>query len=364
MTEKVSYCATSEFEAARSVKILPEAHRSRRLHGHSFMATVRADLPAEWVNFPGAEVAQLRKALQTATGSLDYRCLNDFLDVPTDENLARWLKHKLDVPNVQSIAVQSTRNEGINLLSDGEVHIWRRYVVESAHQLPNVPAGHKCGRMHGHSFAIILHARQHLGNADMGIDYDALDRHWAPIEQRIHFACLNDIRGLENPTSEMISSWIWQQIKPELPALSWVSVYETASCGAHFDGATYRIWKDMTFDSAVQLKAAPDGDPLRRIHGHTYTIRLNLSAPLDQVMGWTVDFGDVKDIFNPIFKRLDHHPLNSLPSVENGDVLSLAKWVRSEAEGAISQLDRIDLLETPGCGVVLSWADESPSLPV
>ncbi len=101
----------------------------------------------------------------------------------------------------------------------------------------------------------------------------------------------------------MISSWIWERLKPALPELSWVTVYETATCGAHFDGSHYRIWKELTLDSALRLSARPDGDPRRRIHGHTYTLRLHLHAPLDQVMGWTIDFGDVKEMFAPIFRR-------------------------------------------------------------
>jgi 6-pyruvoyltetrahydropterin/6-carboxytetrahydropterin synthase len=362
--EKLFHCAASEFEAAREVKILPDGHRSRRLHGHSFISTVRAELPPNWAPYHGAEVSQLGIEINKATNSLDYRYLNELLPIPTDENIARWLWQNLELPNIYSIGVQSTRNEGVNLLSDGHIHIWRRYVIEAAHQLPNVPEGHKCGRMHGHSFAIILHAKQQLDDAHMGIDFDVLDRHWEPIEKKINFTCLNDLPGLENPTSEMISSWIWHQLKPSLHALSWVSVYETGSCGAHFDGNHFRIWKDMTFDSAIQLRTAPSGDPLRRIHGHTYTIRLNLSAPLDQVLGWTVDFGDVKSLFNPIFKRLDHNPLHELPTLANGDAASLARWVKEQAELVIPSLDRVDIFETPGCGVLLSWADEIPALPV
>jgi 6-pyruvoyl-tetrahydropterin synthase len=59
--------------------------------------------------------------------------------------------------------------------------------------------------------------------------------------------------------------------------------------------AHYRVWKAFTLDSAVRLRHAPEGDARRRIHGHTFTLRLHLKAPLDQVMGWTVDFGDVKN---------------------------------------------------------------------
>jgi 6-pyruvoyltetrahydropterin/6-carboxytetrahydropterin synthase len=128
----------------------------------------------------------------------------------------------------------------------------------------------------------------------------------------LNFACLNDIRGLENPTSELISNWIWQRLKRQLPELSWVTVYETANCSAHFDGTHYRLWRETTLDSAMRLMRAPESDPRRRVHGHTYTLRLHLHAPLDDVMGWIIDFGDVKQLFGPVFEQLDHHPLHEV----------------------------------------------------
>ena len=70
-----------------------------------------------------------------------------------------------------------------------------------------------------------------------------------------------------------------ERLKPVLPELSWVTVYETGSCGANFNGYEYRIWKEMTLDSALVLKQAPSEDALSHVHGHTYTLRLHLSAP-------------------------------------------------------------------------------------
>ena len=143
-----------------------------------------------------------------------------------------------------------------------------------------------------------------------------------------------------------------------------MTVYETASSGAHFDGQHYRIWKEFSLDSAVQLKRAPVGDPRRRLHGHTYTLRLHLHAPLDRLLGWTVDYGDVKELFGPVFSRLDHHPLHELAAVEDNDTLSLARWIRGETAPQLPQLDRIDLYETRGCGVILAWGRHAPALPV
>jgi 6-pyruvoyltetrahydropterin/6-carboxytetrahydropterin synthase len=218
--------------------------------------------------------------------------------------------------------------------------------------------------MHGHGFEVILHADQAIGARQLGVDYDYLDQLWRPIHAELHHACLNEIPGLENPTSELISSWIWTRLKPELPELSWVTVFETASCGAHFDGAQYRIWKEMTLDSAMRLKRAPNGDSRRRIHGHTYTLRLHLSAPLDAVMGWTIDFGDVKEKFAPIFKHLDHQPLHEVVGEDDTDTASLAKWIKRRASGVLPELDRIDLYESRGCGAVLTWNGSGPALPV
>lgn len=364
MTQRLYHLAAIPFEAARHVDILPQGHRSRRLHGHSFLARVRATLPDGWAAFPGAEALALTDALKRCVAPFDYNALNAQLDVPTDENLARWVRECLDVPGIESVGIQSTREEGADLDGDNHAHIWHRFRFEAAHQLPNVPTGHKCGRMHGHGFEVILHADQALGRRDMGLDFDYLERCWAPLHSALHYACLNDLPGLENPTSEMLCGWIWQRLKPELAELSWVTVYETATAGCHYDGEHFRIWKEQPFESALHLSRAPEGDRRRRLHGHSYLVRLHLSAPLDEVMGWTVDYGDVKELFKPVYKQLDHHPLNALPGIEDADAASVLNWIRLTMTERLPQLGRIDLYETPGCGAVLSWDGLAPSLPV
>lgn len=360
------HVASSGFEAARSVVILPNGHKARSLHGHSFTAKVRAHLPTDWGRFAGSETDDLAEHLREVTGLLDYKLLNEVLAVPTDENIARFLRDRLQtrVPGIEQVGIQSTNDQGVDLDADDNAHIWRRYRFQSAHKLPNVPFGHKCGRLHGHGFEVILHANQDAGGRDLSIDYDHLDEIWAPFHYQLNHKFLNVIEGLENPTSEVIAGWLWARIKPVLPELSWVTVYETGSCGANFDGRDYRIWKEMTLDSALFLRNAPPDDPLAHIHGHTYTLRLHLSAPLDEVMGWTVDFGDVKDRFNPIFKALDHHPLHELPDLEDCDAASLAQWILIEGRGGLPQLDRVDLYETRGCGAIVLCKQEGPALPI
>jgi 6-pyruvoyltetrahydropterin/6-carboxytetrahydropterin synthase len=217
--------------------------------------------------------------------------------------------------------------------------------------------------MHGHGFEVILHADQSPHGADAGIDFEGIAAHWAPLQRELHLACLNDIEGLENPTSEMLCHWLWARLKPGMPALSWITVYETATAGCHYDGSHYRIWKEMRFESALRLRKAPQGDGRRRLHGHSYLLRLHLTAPLDRVLGWTVDYGDVKSLFAPIYARLDHHRLDDLHTLEDPDPGRLALWIRERAAGALPALDRIDVQQTPGCGAVLCWGALGPALP-
>ncbi len=363
MKERLLHTAAIPFESARHVDILPEEHRSRRLHGHSFLARLRTELPNGWAPFQGAETDSLAEQLSRCVATLDYDLLNNHVAVPTDENLARWVRDCVEVPGIEMVGIQSTRHEGADLDVHGNAHIWRRYRFESAHRLPNVPDGHQCGRMHGHGFEVILHANQNLGTSDMGVDYDHLDACWEPIHTELDHACLNDIPGLENPTSETLAAWIWRRLKPKLHQLSWITVYETVTAGCHFDGEHYRIWKEQRFESALQLTSAPEGDKRRRLHGHSYLIRLHLTASLDPVMGWTVDYDDVKEIFKPIYKALDHHRLDELNGLSLTDPASICRWVRTEFANDLPELDRIDLYQTPGCGAVLSWGNKAPALP-
>jgi 6-pyruvoyltetrahydropterin/6-carboxytetrahydropterin synthase len=360
----VTTVASDGFEAARHVSVLPAGHRCRGLHGHSFQASAFASLDEGWAPFPGAEIAHLKKRLKGVLSKLDYVHLNTILDEPTDENVARWIREQLSLSAVDRIAVQSTDTQGVDLDRDGLAHVWRKYSFQAAHQLPNVPPGHKCGRMHGHGFEVIVHAKQSLGSNAISIDYDHLDNLWAPFEAILNFQCLNHIDGLGNPTSEVIAQWLWTRLRDSLPQLSCVTVFETETCGAHFDGVTYRIWKEFSLDSAVQLRRAPATSSHARVHGRTFRTRLHISAPLDLVMGWTIDYGDVKDTFAPLFKQLDHHPLHESVAFSDTDTSSIAKWLFDTTRELLPQLTAVDLFETRGCGTSISTDPAVPTLPV
>ncbi|MFO1337266.1 MAG: 6-carboxytetrahydropterin synthase [Burkholderiaceae bacterium] len=363
MSPRHFFTAEAGFESARQLWTPAEGHCKSRLHGHGFRVRVRAALDMGWASFPGGEVSELQTALSTAAAPLDHRQLNELIAEPGDEHVARWLMAQEGLPPLRLLDLQSTDTCGVTIDAQGGALVWRRYRFQSAHRLPHVPLGHKCGRMHGHGFEAVLHVRIAEGEASHAAA-DRLDAHWAPLHHRLNHACLNELSGLENPTSEMLSRWMWQQLSPTLQGLCSVTVYETASCGAQYDGLSHRIWKDFHLDSAVRLRHAPAGHALAGLHGHTYTLRLHLSAALDELRGWALDFGDVKEQFKPVFKALDHHAVHDIPDLANADTASLAHWVLAQARARLPQVQRVDLFETPGCGAIAWAGDGEPVAPI
>ncbi|TAJ95884.1 MAG: 6-carboxytetrahydropterin synthase QueD [Gammaproteobacteria bacterium] len=115
--------------------------------------------------------------------------------------------------------------------------ISKEFRIEAAHLLPNLPAGHKCRRLHGHSFRVTLHLEgpidPHLGWIR---DYAEIADAFKPVFDRLDHNYLNDVRGLENPTSENLARWIWGEMKPRLPELSAVQVCETCTTACTYTG--------------------------------------------------------------------------------------------------------------------------------
>lgn len=360
MKEFLLYTAHAPFEAARRLDGSSSDRSEGGLHGHSFLSRVRANLPSGWGRFPGDESAALERSLVRSVAPLDYSLLNEHLDTPSDENLARWISGRIDVPGIVRVSVRGAPTSGIDYKPGRAVHAWRRVRFEAAHRLPNVPPGHPCGRMHGHGFDVDLRTRRSLDEGECRLEEAALDREWGALFRELDHSCLNDLPGLENPTSELIAAWIWGRLKPPVPSLSRVTVYETTTAGCHFDGTNYRIWKERRFESALRLGNAPSRDPRRRLHGHSYRVRLYLTTGLDPLMGWTVDYGDVKVLFAPVYDLLDHRRLDEIDDIGSTDPAGIARWIFTRLANVITHLDRIDLYQAPGSGVILEQTPERP----
>jgi 6-pyruvoyltetrahydropterin/6-carboxytetrahydropterin synthase len=117
------------------------------------------------------------------------------------------------------------------------MEIFKAFSIEAAHWLPHVPEGHKCARLHGHSFRVEIHVAGPV-DARLGwvMDFAEIKRAFAPLFDALDHRCLNDVDGLDNPTSERLAQWIWERLKPALPLLSRVVVHETCTSGCSFAG--------------------------------------------------------------------------------------------------------------------------------
>lgn len=117
------------------------------------------------------------------------------------------------------------------------MEIFKEFRFEAAHRLPHVPPEHKCARLHGHSFTLAVHVRG-LVEPPSGwvMDFADLDRAVEPLVAELDHHYLNDVAGLENPTTEMLARWIWRRLKPALPGLTRVELRETATAGCVYAG--------------------------------------------------------------------------------------------------------------------------------
>jgi 6-pyruvoyltetrahydropterin/6-carboxytetrahydropterin synthase len=117
------------------------------------------------------------------------------------------------------------------------VKLSKTFSFEAAHDLPTFPEGHKCRRLHGHSFRFDVVVEGEVA-AEKGylIDYGDIKKVAGPIVKQLDHYYLNKIEGLENPTSENLAKWIFEKLKPSLPLLHSIVVYETCTSTCEYRG--------------------------------------------------------------------------------------------------------------------------------
>lgn len=117
------------------------------------------------------------------------------------------------------------------------MEVSKRFGFEAAHRLPAVPPDHKCARLHGHSFTVGLHVEGSVGDeSGWVIDFADIGAAFQPVWEQLDHRYLNDVPGLENPTSERIAEWIWARVAPTLPGLAKVVVEETCTSRCTYRG--------------------------------------------------------------------------------------------------------------------------------
>jgi 6-pyruvoyltetrahydropterin/6-carboxytetrahydropterin synthase len=108
---------------------------------------------------------------------------------------------------------------------------------EAAHRLPRVPEGHKCARLHGHSFKIDVSVAGPVDEkTGWFLDYEVIDRAWQPLYATLDHNYLNEVPGLENPTSEILARWLWERLSLALPSLVRITVHETCDARCEYEG--------------------------------------------------------------------------------------------------------------------------------
>ena len=112
------------------------------------------------------------------------------------------------------------------------------------------------------------------------------------------------------------------------------------------------IYKIFRFEAAHFLPNLPESHKCRRMHGHSYRVKLTVSAPVDPHTGWVMDFADIKKAFSPIYMQLDHYLLNEIKGLENPTSENLARWIWDKTKPLLPSLTRVEIMETCTTGCV------------
>ena len=112
------------------------------------------------------------------------------------------------------------------------------------------------------------------------------------------------------------------------------------------------IYKDFRFEAAHSLPYAPEGNKCRRLHGHSFRVRLYLEGEPGPESGWLIDFGEIKRAFQPILKQLDHYFLNEIEGLENPTAENLSKWIWDRTKPLLPALSKVELKETCTSGCI------------
>ncbi len=227
----VSLFRTFAFDAAHENRSPQATERTRRLHGHTYEATVwlggKLDDHLGWL----VDFAAVKADCKPVIGQLDHRLLND-IDGINDSSLTdvrQWLEAQLAPiqPGFDRCELSIVGDEHFSPKQQqrGDL-VTVHFGLEAAHYLPHLPATHKCRRMHGHSYML------DILTADAERTIAAAESIYALLDHR----SLNDIEGLSNPTAEMLARWVWRRLQSENVGVREVGVRETCMMGCIYRG--------------------------------------------------------------------------------------------------------------------------------
>tara|TARA_B100001093_G_scaffold484995_1_gene518928 strand:+ start:444 stop:800 length:357 start_codon:yes stop_codon:yes gene_type:complete len=115
--------------------------------------------------------------------------------------------------------------------------IYKNFFFDAAHYMPNFPKDHKYRKIHGHSYELKIHIHGDLtAENEWVMDLENINKHVDPLLKLIDHNLLNDIKGLENPTSENIAKWFWKELKKKIPSISKVEINRPRIGGCIYQG--------------------------------------------------------------------------------------------------------------------------------
>lgn len=114
------------------------------------------------------------------------------------------------------------------------------------------------------------------------------------------------------------------------------------------------VFREFTFDAAHRLENLPEGHKCARMHGHTYRLRVYVGGPIDEKIGWIVDFADIKRITREVIDPLDHHVLNEVEGLRQPTAERIAVWIWDRLKERLPGLTRVVLWENANSGVTYS----------
>jgi len=112
------------------------------------------------------------------------------------------------------------------------------------------------------------------------------------------------------------------------------------------------VWKQFTFEAAHLLPKVPEDHKCRRLHGHSYSVRVYVEGELDPQLGWVTDFADIKKSYQPIREQLDHYYLNDIRGLENPTAENIVRWIWERLQPRLPNLSKIEIDETCTSGCV------------
>lgn len=116
--------------------------------------------------------------------------------------------------------------------------LYKAFTFDSAHFLPNLPDGHACKQLHGHTYHLTVFIEGKIAEEEGWVlDFTVLKKAVEPVIKQVDHKLLNDIEGLHNPTSERLAVWLWDNIKPALPLLKKIELKETPTSGVIYEGS-------------------------------------------------------------------------------------------------------------------------------